>query len=92
MAGIGEAVEALQRGLAVRRAAWGSNGVWLALVDPGTEGGRELRIGAFRESLDVETPPFVMVKTARAVLEPWTCNQADLLASDWEVVPEAERS
>lgn len=82
--GIGEAVETLKRGLAVRRSGWSKSGMWLALVvNPSA-------------SLPFMAPVsmvehFVVVKTVVGELVPWSCGQTDLLASDWEVVPEGER-
>lgn len=81
--GIGEAVEALKRGQAVRRSEW--NGIWVAMAR-----GPAVTL-PFRSAV-VMAEYFVVMKTATGELVPWPCSQTDLLASDWEVVPEGERT
>lgn len=69
---IGEAIEAMRGGLKVCRAGWNGRGMWLALQVP--------------DEHSKMTEPYVYMRTAQGGLIPWLCSQADLLASDWEIV------
>jgi len=81
--GIGEAVNRMRDGGAVRRAGW--NGMWLFLnAKPATAEGPD---GIHRL-----VQPHVLMRAADATVVPWLCSQTDLLATDWEVVPSAERT
>lgn len=68
---IGEAVDAMWRGLKVRRAGWNGKGMWIAIQSP--------------DSKSKMTEPYVYMSTAQSGLIPWLCSQADLLADDWEL-------
>lgn len=97
--GIGNAVAALKNGRKVRRAGWNGKGMYLAVIEPIefdptsqhviTTGhvvdydGHPIR----EESRITMTEPFVFLHTAQGGTIPWNCSQADLLATDWEVVP-----
>jgi hypothetical protein len=74
--GIGGALEAMESGSRVARAGWNGRGMYLYLVE-----------GASTPA-EVFVEPFVMMKTAQGGHVPWLCSQADLLARDWEVVPQ----
>jgi Protein of unknown function (DUF2829) len=70
--GIGEAVKLMRAfGKRVRRAGWNGKGMWLQLQVPDRQSKMTL--------------PYVYMKTAQDDLVPWVCNQADLLATDWEL-------
>ena len=78
---IGEAVEEMRHGEKVARAGWNGKNMYIALHMP-------------RESGDVivddMTEPYVYMKTAQGGLIPWVCNQADVLAKDWEIIDDGE--
>ena len=78
--GIGWAVEQLQAGKRMRRAGWNGKGMWLDLVKPQPNNNVRLNM----------TVPYVCMSTAQGDLVPWLCSQTDLLATDWEEVPEGE--
>ena len=70
--GIGWAVKELQNGNYVRRVGWNGKGMYLYL-----------------ETADTFTmhDPYVVMYTAQGTHQPgWLCSQADLLATDWELV------
>lgn len=73
---IGEAIEAMRDTAAVRREGWNGKGRWLKLQIP--DGNSKM------------TQPYVYMKTAQNDLIPWLCSQADLLASDWQLVEDEE--
>ena len=72
---IGWAVEALNQGRKIRRAGWNGKGMHLALQTP--------------DEHSKMTEPYVYMRTAQGGLIPWLCSQADLLATDWELVVDA---
>jgi hypothetical protein len=67
---IGEAVTALRAGKRVCRPSWNGKEMWLALQVP--DGHSKM------------TTPYVYLRAAHELFIPWTCSQADLLATDWE--------
>jgi hypothetical protein len=69
---IGEAVEELKKGLFVTRKGWNGKNMWLGI--------------RWAEAETCMTEPYVYIKTAQGAKIPWLCSQADLLATDWEVV------
>ena len=69
---IGQAVEELKKGLAVARKGWNGKNMSLSI--------------RWAEAESLMTQPYVYIKTAPGVFFPWTCSQADLLATDWEVI------
>lgn len=91
--GIGAAVAALKAGHRVARRGWNGKGMWLSLT-PGnhipahwfwSKHNRDFAEAA--PDKHVEVLPYVTMKTADDKIVPWTCNQSDLLADDWEVLP-----
>ena len=72
---IGWAVEALGQGRKIRRAGWNGKGMYVALQKP--------------DEHSKMTEPYVYMRTAQGGLIPWLCSQADLLATDWELVVDA---
>lgn len=77
--GIGWAVEQIsaRRPRRVRRAGWNGKGMWIELW-------------TWRD--DTSALPFVVLRTATGQLQPgWVCSQADLLATDWELVAPEEQ-
>ena len=69
---IGWAIKQLHNGSAVARMGWNGKGMWLRLQVP--------------DNHSKMTLPYVYMRTAQGDLVPWLCSQADLLATDWEVV------
>lgn len=90
MRGIGWAVNEMQSGGRVRRAGWNGKGMYLFLV-PGSnfvvQGDRPMGI-ACPELVNTEVTyhAHVDMMTAQGYVVPWLCSQADLLATDWELV------
>lgn len=75
--GIGQAVKEMQDGRQVRRAGWNGKGMFLELVKGG-----HFQHPSTTRSLE----NFVAMYTAQGNWIPWLCSQADLLATDWELV------
>jgi hypothetical protein len=90
----GQALDALNNGLRVRRSGWNGKGMWLILV-PGTPDA-DLRPGtpyydalavSGGESVSVTINPHIDMMTANGEMQPgWLASQTDMLADDWEVV------
>lgn len=74
--GIGWAVDQVLDGCRVAREGWNGKGMWIALCDP-----------FFMEAGSM-TLPYVYVRAAQGGLIPWSCSQADLLATDWVLAEE----
>lgn len=91
--GIGAAVSALKNGMRVRRAGWNGKNMWLSLTV-----GQHVPYEKFwsphnrefaksQPSEDAFVMSYVTMKTADDKIVPWLCSQTDLLADDWEVLP-----
>lgn len=86
------ALEHLKLGSRVRRQGWNGKGMWLCLVN-------EWEINSFTtetfkwfhppyRTAAYEFAPFIAMKTADDKIVPWLASQTDLLAKDWEFVPD----
>jgi len=75
----GQAIEALKKGHKVSRAGWNGKGMWIALVQGWDMADSELR----SEIDELETAPWIGMKTADGKFVPWLASQTDVLAEDW---------
>ncbi len=69
---IGEAIQLMREGDAVRRRGWNGKGQWLRILEP-------------RGIAGIITLPFIYIKTVQGDKVPWLASQTDILAKDWEV-------
>lgn len=77
------ALEHLKAGRRVARVGWNDKGMWLVLIHPGNAMHRSAA-GAF------DMQPCIGMKTAVGQMQPgWLASQADMLADDWCVLPDA---
>lgn len=86
----GEALRALKDGKRVVREGWNGKGMWLALMAGMTvpEGMVNARTKAFVPSGDLHVGAYIVMWTAQGVWQPgWLASQADMLATDWAVLP-----
>lgn len=87
---IGSAMEAVKRGDWIRRQGWNGKGMHVYLEDE-----LEAAIGCRSERPDRfgrKVHPYLVMFTAQGTHQPgWLASQADLLAEDWEIVPEDQR-
>lgn len=79
----GKAIRAMQEGKKVQREGWNGKGMFLFHVD-GNRWDFTADIGP--EINDLDTLPFICMKTADNKLVPWLASQTDVLASDWQEV------
>lgn len=86
----GWAIRKLKEGQKVCRSGWNGKGMWIALMpelylDKDIINGRTKKhIG---EGVDLDSQPYIVMWTAAGQWQPgWLCSQADMLATDWEVV------
>jgi hypothetical protein len=87
---IGQAVDALKKGEWVRRAGWNGKKMHIYMEDEleSTIGSRSERLDRFNRSVH----PYLVLFTAEGTHQPgWNASTPDLLAEDWEIVPENER-
>ncbi|NEU94801.1 DUF2829 domain-containing protein [Bradyrhizobium uaiense] len=95
--GIGRAVKEMQEGRAVRRAGWNGKGMFIVLMPalqlpPYNTQGTERKVNDrtakwIGEDQPLDCQPYIAMYTAAKQWQPgWLCSQADLLATDWEVV------
>ena len=84
----GMAIDALKDGKKVARAGWNGKGMWLQLVEPHSNRPPSTPT-AMVLSLpdDVDTLPWIGMKTADSKFVPWLASQTDMLAEDWMIVP-----
>ncbi|MFT3964139.1 DUF2829 domain-containing protein [Propionivibrio sp.] len=84
----GMALDALKAGKKVCRAGWNGKGMWLQLVVPHSNRPPQAPT-AMVLSLpdDVDTLPWIGMKTADDKFVPWLASQTDMLSEDWMVVP-----
>lgn len=94
---IGNAVAFMRRGYKVRRAGWNGKNMWIVLMpalslpphssqEPGAKVNDRTakHIGV---NTPLESQPYIALWTADQKWQPgWVCSQADLLATDWQVV------
>ncbi len=80
----GDAIEALKQGKSVRRAGWNGKGMHLYLED-----GWKMRIRSLAPvDSGREYEPVICMFTVQQKHQPgWLASQADMLASDWQIVP-----
>lgn len=87
---IGQVVEALKKGEWVRRAGWNGKKMHIYLEDEleSTIGSRSERLDRFKRKVH----PYLVLFTAAGTHQPgWNASTPDLLADDWEIVPEDEK-
>lgn len=94
---IGQAIQEMKAGKRVRRAGWNGKGMWIVLMPElklpphsSQEPGAKVNDRTAKH-IGVDTPldsqPYIAMWTALQQWQPgWLCSQADLLATDWEVV------
>lgn len=85
---IGEAVTALKSDKWIRRVGWNGKGMHVYLEDEleAAIGSRSERVSRGRK-----VHPYLVLFTAAGTHQPgWNASTPDLLADDWEVVPEEE--
>ena len=79
----GGALEFLKKGYKVARAGWNGKGMWLVLI----HGWDIEEESSLRCDIDeLETSPWIGMKTADNKFVPWVTSQADVLAEDWVLV------
>jgi len=74
----GLALEALKKGLKVRRSGWNGAGLWLTLQVPDANSKMTLPYIYMSYPLDAKNTPGARV--------PWLASQTDMLAEDWAIV------
>lgn len=87
MLDIGQAVMAMRDGRRVARKGWNGKGMYLRLYNPQLDKAFPMVEKGPSECTPIE---WVGMKTADNKFVPWLCSQTDLLAYDWECLPEAE--
>ncbi len=78
----GKAIEEMRVCKKVQREGWNGKGMFLFMVD-GNAWDFTTDVGGVD---DLETEPFICMKTAGGSLIPWLASQADILADDWSVI------
>lgn len=76
----GQAIEVLKAGGAVCRTGWNGAGLWLKLQRPDVNSKMTLPYVYMGYPDDAKNTPGARV--------PWSASQTDMLAEDWQVVPE----
>ncbi len=76
----GKALETLKQGGKVTRTGWNGKGLWLELQRPDANSKMTLPYIYINYPADAKTTPSARV--------PWLASQTDMLAEDWEVLPD----
>lgn len=87
----GSALEAIKDGYRVQRSGWNGKNMWIVLV----KGQAVQKAVADCYGNSGETFPVldaVYMKTADEKLVPWLCSQTDMLANDWQTLPDESKS
>lgn len=85
----GQAIEALKRGERVARAGWNGKGMFAFYVN-----GSKFNVNRaplnniYPEGTEVEYRPHIDLKAADGTVGVWNPNMMDILAEDWEIIPE----
>lgn len=78
----GEALKKLNSGDKVARSGWNGKSMFLFLI-----AGNTWSFDCDIEGVDeIDTLPFICMKTADQKLVPWLASQTDILADDWQVI------
>jgi hypothetical protein len=80
------AVDWMQCGRRVQRAGWNGKGMFLFLI-AGNAWDFTCDVAGVN---DIDTLPFICMKTADNKLVPWLASQTDVLATDWIIVEDIE--
>lgn len=86
-----EALRYIKEGKKVARSGWNGKRMFVFLV-PGSEFfvNRPPLLGIYPEGTKIQYHAHIDMKTAQGYVVPWLANQADLLATDWEIVVDSE--
>lgn len=76
----GQATRLMMEGKKVQREGWNGKGMFLFTI-AGNAWGFETDTEGVDE---IETPPFICMKTADNKLVPWLASQTDVFAYDWQ--------
>lgn len=80
----GQAIEAMKAGKKVAREGWNGKGMFLFHIDGNSWDFTSDTVG---ESInDIDTLPFICMRTADCKLVPWLASQSDVIAKDWLLV------
>lgn len=71
----GQALQAMKGGNRVTRSVWNDKDMWIALRNPEWDP-------------VMGTLPYIYMNTVQDDLVPWLSSQTDLLADDWDILPE----
>jgi len=69
-----DALHYVKDGVAIARAGWNGKNMFLELQVP--------------DANSKMTLPYIYMRTAQGDLVPWLASQTDILAEDWEILPE----
>ncbi len=83
----GEALAHLKTGYCVARDGWNGKGKFLTLVQGSNTLASALKLGYGEYVGEPTLADTVFMKTVDNKLVAWLCNQSDMLAEDWVVLP-----
>lgn len=84
------ALAAVRGGKRVAREGWNGKGMFIFLVGGSTfTVNREPLLSILGEGTEVQYHGHIDMKTAQGYIVPWLASQADMLADDWSIVPDA---
>lgn len=87
----GDALTQLKLGQRVTRPGWNGKGMFLFLV-PGSvfKVSRAPLLGIYPEGTEINYCPHIDMRTADGKIVPWLASQTDVMAEDWQGVPDTQ--
>lgn len=85
------ALDLIKGGRRVQRSGWNGKGMFIFLVDGSTfTVNRPPLLGIYPEGTIIRYHAHIDMKTADGMVVPWLCSQTDMLADDWQEVPDQD--
>lgn len=84
-----EALKLLKQGMRVQRTGWNGKGMFIYLVPPASYPAQRGPAKAWAgENAMIPYQAYIAMKTVDETVVPWLASQTDLMAEDWDVIPE----
>lgn len=89
----GDALDALKDGKKVARSGWNGKGMFLYYVPEGQYPARtEIAKKEWGEYALVPYQAYIAMKTVQGTVVPWLASQTDVLAEDWEIQEDSDKT
>ena len=89
----GSALNALKAGAKLQRSGWNGKGMFIYYVPSASYPASRNLLGTMKGMFPDDMVPYgayIAMKTAQNNVVPWLASQTDVLAEDWQILPEGE--